>query len=396
MDVLRGVRVVELTMWAFMPAAGGVLAHWGADVVKVENPEAPDPMRLLGGSLAPGDASNTFNHYGRGKRSIAVDLRSDEGREIVYGLAERADVFLTSYLPKTRRRLGVDVEDIRARNPRIIYAKGTGQGPHGPDAERGGYDFASWWCRGSLSHSMMALSGMDEPPANMVGHGDGMAGLSLAGGITAALFKRERTGEPSVVDGSLLGTAIWFNALEIMASRSGAPPPKPPMTATTAAYYRTKDDRLILVMHLDNADSDWTDLCEHLGRPKLACDERFATATARLENCDEARRELSAVFAERTFEEWKSILSTARGVWAPHQAPADLYDDPQTLANGFIREVEYARGPVGIAAPPILFEGEAGDPPRAPDFAQHTDEVLGEIGMSADDIAGLRARGVVA
>jgi crotonobetainyl-CoA:carnitine CoA-transferase CaiB-like acyl-CoA transferase len=151
-DVMSGVRVVELTMWAFVPAAGGVLAHWGADVIKIENPHAPDPMRLLGGTLETGGASDQFKHYSRGKRSIALDLSQDEGREILYRLVEGADVFLTSYLPGTREKLKVDVEHIRARNPRIIYARGSGQGPLGPDADRGGCDFASWWFRGSLGY----------------------------------------------------------------------------------------------------------------------------------------------------------------------------------------------------------------------------------------------------
>jgi crotonobetainyl-CoA:carnitine CoA-transferase CaiB-like acyl-CoA transferase len=142
-DILEGIKVVDLTMWAFVPSAGGVLAHWGADVVKVEGPRTPDPVRLFGGSLEPGGSSWMFKHYSRGKRGLAVDLTVEEGRAILYRLVERADVFLTSYLAETRRKLGVDIDDIRAHNPEIIYVRGTGQGPRGPDAERGGYDGAT-------------------------------------------------------------------------------------------------------------------------------------------------------------------------------------------------------------------------------------------------------------
>jgi crotonobetainyl-CoA:carnitine CoA-transferase CaiB-like acyl-CoA transferase len=132
MNVLEGIKVVDVTAWAFVPSAGGVLAHWGAQVVKVESPSGPDPMRLLGGTLDPGGASWFFKHYSRGKRSIAINLASEEGREIIYKLAAEADVFLTSYLPATRKKLRIDVDDIRAVNPRIIYARGSGRGPRGP------------------------------------------------------------------------------------------------------------------------------------------------------------------------------------------------------------------------------------------------------------------------
>ncbi len=137
MNVLDGIRVVDLTMWAFVPSAGGVLAHWGADVIKIEGPRTPDPMRLLGGTLDAGDASWYFKHYSRGKRSLTLDLKSTEGRDILYRLVESADVFLTSYLPKTRKALKFDIDDIRAVNPSIVYARGTGQGPKGSGGRAG-------------------------------------------------------------------------------------------------------------------------------------------------------------------------------------------------------------------------------------------------------------------
>jgi crotonobetainyl-CoA:carnitine CoA-transferase CaiB-like acyl-CoA transferase len=398
MDVMQGIRVVDLTMWAFVPSAGGVLAHWGADVIKVESPKAPDPMRLLGGTLEPGRASWYFKHYSRGKRAVSLDLTTDEGREILYRLVDTADVFLTSYLPATRRKLKIDVEDIRTRNPRIVYVRGTGQGPRGPEAERGGYDGATWWCRGSLADATMKVTGIDWP-SGMIGHGDGMSGMTLAGGICAALLKRERTGEAPIVDGSLMGTAVWFNGPAVISSKlagtiPGAVGSRQDRPANTNTY-RTKDGRFLILSMLGDFDTEWSDLCEHLGRPDLATDPRFATSAARSQHTHEAVAIFDEIFAQKTFGEWKEALVTTKGVWSPVQTALELHDDPQTLANGFIRPVDYPDGPVALPVPPVLFDEEAGDPPRAPDYGEHTDEVLGEMGYRADEIVRLRTAGVI-
>jgi crotonobetainyl-CoA:carnitine CoA-transferase CaiB-like acyl-CoA transferase len=401
-NVLQGIRVIDLTMWAFVPSAGGVLAHWGADVIKVESPRAPDPMRLLPGTAVGAGDSWYFKHYSRGKRSLAMDLASAEGRQILYQLVDGADVFLTSYLPATRKKLKFDVDDIRAINPGIIYARGSGQGPQGPDAERGGYDGATWWCRGSLAHSTMELTGV-EWPSGMIGHGDGISGLVLAGGICAALVKRQLTGEPSVVDGSLLGTAIWFNGPSIISSGLGADypmaggnMPREERHPTNQSIYRTKDDRFVFTSMMGDSDNEWADFCEHLGRPDLATDPRFATSADRYSNRTAAIAIFDDIFAKHTLEEWKAKLATTRGVWSPVQAPRELHDDPQSIANGFLRSVDDPDGPLRVPIPPILFDEEGGDPPLAPRFAQHTDEVLQELGLSSAQIADLRARQVIA
>lgn len=405
MNVLDGIKVVDISMWAFVPSAGGVLAHWGADVIKVESPTGPDPLRTLGGTLDPGGGSPLFKHYSRGKRSIALNLASDEGREILYRLVTDADVFLTSYLAATRRKLKIDVDDIRAVNPRIVYARGSGQGPKGPEAERPGYDGITWWGRGSLAQSTMDVSGATWP-TGMVGHGDGMSGMTLAGGICAALLQRERTGVAPVVDASLLGTACWFNGPAVIASQFGglprsfrpaAPPPsRMMMGAATGGSYQTKDHRFLTLLFLGDADADFVDLCQHLDRTELATDPRFATAAERVANRDELAAILDEVFGSRTLEEWKQALLTARGAWSPVQTPEELYDDTQTVANGFLRHVDYPDGGLKVPVPPILFDEEAGDPPRAPDFAEHTAEILAGLGYRGEDIARMRTTGVVA
>ncbi|HLY81631.1 MAG TPA: CoA transferase [Acidimicrobiales bacterium] len=400
MGVLDGIRVIDVTMFAFGPVAGGVLAHWGADVIKVENTGACDPMRLLfGGTTEPGGAYMSFKNYNRGKRAVAIDLATEDGRSILYRLVDNADVFLTSHLPATRKKLKIDVDDIRQRNPRIIYAKGSGHGPRGPESERRAYDAATWWARGSLADSAMQVSGA-EWPTGMVGHGDTISGTVLAGGICAALLQRERTGVASVVDGSLLGTAIWYNHQPIVASGlgiqwGGAPGPREERLPTSNAY-RTKDGRFISLVFVNDPDVDWVDLCAHLGHPGLATDPRFATTSARSAHRADAVRALDEIFARRTFEEWKQVLVTARGVWAPVQTPTEIHDDPQTVANGFLREVHYPNGSISLPVPPVLFDEEGGDIQRAPDYCEHTDEVLRETGMSTEEIARYRRAGVVA
>ena len=401
MEILDGIRVVDLTMWAFVPAAGCVLAHWGADVIKIENPRAPDPMRLLGGTLEAGASSDLFKHYNRGKRAIGLNLASDDGREVLYKIVETADVFLTSYLPETRRKLRVDVDDIQSRNSRIVYAKGTGQGPQGPEAERGGYDGATWWARGSLSFSAMQGSGSEWPPP-MVGHGDGMSGLTLAGGICAGLLHRALTGESPVIDGSLLGAAMWFNGPQITASkggmgvgRSAGRESHEATPAVQSNQYRTRDGRWLSLHLLNDPDDLFVDMVEHLGRGELASDPRFSTRSARQQHNVELVHILDDVFAERTLEEWKKLLITTKGVWAPVQTAAEIHQDPQAIANRFVQEVSYPKGPVALVAPPVLFNEDAGTVTRAPDFCEHTDQVLTELGLDSERLSQLRAAGAI-
>jgi crotonobetainyl-CoA:carnitine CoA-transferase CaiB-like acyl-CoA transferase len=409
MDILKGIKVIDVTAWAFVPSAGGVMAHWGADVIKVESPGGPDPMRTLGGTLEPGGASVQFKHYSRGKRSIAIDLAQEEGRQLLYRLVEDADVFLTSYLAPTRRKLGIDVDDIRRINPKIIYARGSGHGPKGPDADRPGYDGLSWWYRGSLGQSSMDLHNL-EWPAYMVGHGDGMSGMAFAGGICAALLHRALTGEAKLVDSSLMGTAVWFNGPAIIGAqfaptqRNPGPAKRPPpplgapagLISAMRTIYQTRDYRFINLLFLTDDDRDFADLCQRIGREELIADERFTRSRERQANSAALQEILEAEFAARDFKEWKDLLAKARGAWAPIQSPEEIYEDPQTIANGFVRHVDYPDGGLKVPVPPILFDEEAGDPPRAPDFAEHTDAILAELGYGAEEIAKYRQSGAVA
>ena len=216
-NVLEGIKVVEVSMWAFVPSAGAVLADWGADVVKIEPPTG-DPIRgLVNAGVGPAEGLVfPWEVWNRGKRGMALDLNYPEAREIVLSLAAEADVFLTSYLPPTRRKLGIDIEDVQARNPAIIYACGTGQGPRGPESEKGGYDSISFWARGGVSGSVTPPDYPRPLPMPSGAFGDSLSGMALAGGIAGALVKRARTGEGSIVDASLLNTAMWCMQMAIV------------------------------------------------------------------------------------------------------------------------------------------------------------------------------------
>src|SRR3954452_12764126 len=280
-EMLDGIRVLEVAAWTFVPAAGAALADWGADVIKVEHPQTGDPQRgLISSGLIPGGpgaVNYIIEQPNRGKRSIGLDISTDEGRELLYRLAERSDVFLTNFLPDVRRRRKIDVEHIRAVNPNIIYARGSGQGTRGPDAERGGYDGASFWARGGIANALTPADS-EWPIGPRPGFGDLPGGMTIAGAIAAALFARERTGEAPVVDVSLLAFAMWTLSPDVVASKlyGGDPLPKFDRKRTPnplVGSYRTKDDRYLMLMMLQ-ADRFWEDFCTHFGQPELATDAR--------------------------------------------------------------------------------------------------------------------------
>src|SRR5689334_22992251 len=216
--VLDGVQVVEVADWGFVPSAGTALGDWGAEVVKIEHPRHGDPIRgLVTGGVIPGASGRNFivEQIGRHKRSVGLDLATDDGRAVLYRLVERADVFLTNFLPDARTRLRITYDDLKRVNPRLVYAKGHGQGARGPDARRGGYDAVSFWARGGIADRLSPPGGyVQQRPA----FGDFIGGMCIAGGVAAALFHRERTGEGIELDVSLLGVAMWVLSPDIVAA----------------------------------------------------------------------------------------------------------------------------------------------------------------------------------
>ena len=395
---LRGTRVIEVSMWAFVPSAGAVLADWGAEVIKVEAPTG-DPIRALTfGGIAPADGiAYSWEMFNRGKRDIALDLNQTGGQEIVHELAATADVFLTSLLPTAREKLRIDDETIREVNPRIIYASGTGQGARGPEARKGGYDAISFWSRGSVSASVTPEGA--EPLGMPSGaFGDALSGMALAGGIAAALAQKEKTGEGALVDGSLLGTAMWAMQMATIGAAVAGLDEMPKVTRQTTPNplvntYQTSDGRWIALCMLQ-PDLYWAPFCEAIGRSDLAADARFATGSERAAHIPDAVVALDQTFKTKTLAEWIPILSAQRGQWDVVKKVSELLRDPQAEANGFIQRIDYGEGrEIPLIANPIQFDRTPPALGPAPGFGGDTDEILLSLGWDWDRIIEAKASG---
>jgi len=398
---LEGIKVVEVAMWAYVPSCGGMLSDLGADVIKIES-HTGDPARALTtGGKAPGAYGFTvqWEIYNRGKRSIAIDLNAEGALDILHKLLDDADVFLTNLLPKARRKMKIDVDDIRARHPNLIIAIGSGQGALGPDAEKGGYDFISFWSRGGVS---AAVTPKDYPyplPMPSGAFGDCTSGASLAAGICAAIIQRDRTGKASVVDGSLLATSLWSMQSKVssvtLAGVADLPKPGRGMTPNPLVnVYRTSDDRYLALCMLQ-AQRYWPEFCRTVGREDLVEDPRFATDAARVGNLAECVAILDEVFATKTLEEWKAILSTQSGQWDVVQQPGELHKDVQVLANNYMQEVDYGDGrKLKMVSVPVQFDRAPMKPRPAPEHNADCDAILTSLGYSEDQIIDLKVAGI--
>lgn len=403
-EVMKGVRVLEVAQFTFVPAAGAVLADWGADVIKIEHPVKGDGQRGLirvGGKDNVGNVNFLMEHSNRGKRSLGLDLTHPDGRALLYDIARESDVFLTNFLPGAREKMGIDVEDIRAVNPKIIYARGTAHGAKGPEAHKGGYDSTDYWAR---SGSGMGMRSESDPPAIQPGpaYGDSIGGMTIAGGIAAALFARERTGEPSVVDISLLGTGLWAMGAgltgSMLAGNSGGAAAAPPGAAfinPLVGIYKAKGGGSLMLTMLQGHHY-WADTVAHLGRPELAEDPRFSTPEAFAENSDAARAVLAEIFETATSEEWRDRLAKMQGQWAPFQTLTQLPTDPQVVANEYIRDVDLGDGTsFRLVANPVQFDSTPPELRKGPEHAQHTEEILVDLGLPWERIEALKAAGAI-
>ena len=399
MGVLDGVKVLEVAEHGFVPSGAAILAEWGADVVKVERPTG-DPLRqimAMGFVADTGDFNFLFEQFNRNKRGVALDLRTDDGRGALDRLIDWADVYITNFLPSARDKLRLNPQDIWAVNPRCVYALGSGQGLEGPDADQGGFDAVSYWARGGLAHMLTAKGAPLVQPRGALG--DAPSGAFLAGGVAAALFKRERTDEPTVVDVSLLGAAVWTLSNDLVPTTIlGTEPPRhvagKSLGSVLVGSYRTADDRWISLNMLD-PERHWEPTCRALGLDELISRAEYATAALRAERAGE----LHPLFTERirslTLAELRERLSAHDTIYSAIASPEEVVDDPQVVANGYMpKHPEHPRA--RLSSSPMQFDGHGLEIRRAaPRVGEHTDEVLREVGMDDAEIGRMRAEGAL-
>jgi crotonobetainyl-CoA:carnitine CoA-transferase CaiB-like acyl-CoA transferase len=395
---MEGVRVVELGVWVAGPAAGGILADWGADVVKIE-PPAGDPARqfarMLGGDLP---FNPPFEMDSRGKRSIVIDLSSDAGRELSLELLAGADVFVTNVRASALDRLGLRYEQLAPRLPRLVYALITGYGLDGDEADRAAYDVGAFWARSGIVHLLTAPGGA--PPFQRGGMGDHPVGVSLTAGIGAALFARERTGRGQLVSTSLLRQGLYTISFDLnTALRFGIPigtPTHETMGNPLINYYADRNGQRFWLIGLEG-DRHWPDLCRAVGRPEWTADTRFENAAVRAQHCGELTAMLDEIFATRTRAEWGEVFDRENLWWSPVQTTDEVLADQQVAAAGGFTEVPDGATTTTMMATPVDFSETAWST-RAmpPELGQHTDELLRELGRDDAAIAALRDAQVVA
>lgn len=405
---MEGVRVLEVAQFTFVPAAAAILSDWGAEVIKVEHAVKGDAQRGLVSVLGLDAVTPGSSFYpimegpNRGKRSIGLTLDRPAVRPVLEALIRQSDVFLTNYLPGARRKLGIDVEDVREVNPKIIYVRGSGYGARGEEADKGGYDSTAFWARaGSAAH-------VTPPDSERMCHmptgayGDSLGGMAIAGGISAALYRRATTGETSIVDVSLLGVGAWAMQFGVnLAMMTGGPLPeagspqhgaaKNPLSGT----YKTSDGRWVMLTMLQPGRF-WAEFVTLIGRQDLVADPRFDTTDKLMANAPAAGQIVAEVLRTRTYKEWTALFATMSGPWAPVQDAWEVSQDKMLRANGFIAKLIDSDGAEReLVTSPVQFDEVPQQLTRAPQFAEHTDEIIKELGISDEEAIQLKISGAV-
>jgi crotonobetainyl-CoA:carnitine CoA-transferase CaiB-like acyl-CoA transferase len=397
---LDGVKVVEITMFQQGPVAGMRLGDLGAEVIKVE-PKSGDPargfMRVIGTMVGLKGRNYYFENNNRNKRSIVLDLNTELGKEIFFKLIDNADVFLNNMSIEAPIKMGIGPDVLLKRNPRLIYAHASGWGRKGPDANDYSFDYTGI----ARSGLMMSCGERGSPPTQILpGIADELGGLICAWGVSAALYAREKTGKGQVVDTSLMGSLISMLGL-VMAAPAILGQEFPREVRAEAGnpiynHYKCKDDKWLVIAHLQ-PDRYWSSVCRALDMSEVENDPRFNTIEARGENAKELIKLMDEKFLSKTRDEWLEILRREGCICTPVQSPSEVTNDVQAIANNYFIHVDH---PVWGKIKAVGFPWDFSETPaswrrEAPEFGQHTEEILLEIGFTWDDIAKYREIGAI-
>ena len=399
--LLEGIRVVELATFVFAPAAGTVLADFGADVVHIEHPLTGDAYRYLTQlrPLPECDENYCWILTSRGKKSIALDVRRAEGRAIALDLVRGADVFITNLHPSVLEKLGMRYEDVSSENPRLIYAHATGYGDQGGEAEKPGYDATAWWARSGLMDAVRPHGA--EFAFATAGMGDHPSSMSVFAAIALALFDRERTGKGRRVRSSLLANGAWSNSILLQAALCGAstyaPPPRTRSLNALVNSYLCADARGLYLAMVQEA-VEWERFTDAIGRPALRDDARFRDVPTRRANAPALVAILDPVFASKPLAHWRAELDRFTVTFGIIARTEDLPNDPQLNANGIFRPVEGPGVRPGLRTvdSPIHLDGAEKRPAtRAPEVGEHGREILESLGYARERIDALVRDGVL-
>jgi crotonobetainyl-CoA:carnitine CoA-transferase CaiB-like acyl-CoA transferase len=396
---LAGIKVVEMGVFVAGPAAAAVLGDWGAEVVKIENPEGGDPIRaLMAMGLVPfePEINPALELDNRNKRSVTLDVQKPEGREVLLRLLRNSDVFVSNIRAQALERLRLGYRDLKAWNPRLVYATLSGYGTRGPDKDRAAFDYAAFWARSGAMASLGEPGG--PPPTQRPAMGDHPAGLALAGAISAALYHREKTGEGQEIHLSLFQAGLWMMASDIetaLITGLGYVPTGRLVPNPLWNHYRARDGKWFHLVMLQ-ADRYWPKFCAAIGEPDLAKEERYDGVVKRARNAAALIEKFDRVFATKDLSEWAEIFDRYELIWAPVQTVLEASADAQALALEAFASVPHRSGQeIRVLKSPVEF---GGTPPTirrgAPELGEHNEEVLLEHGYSWEDLAALREKGV--
>jgi crotonobetainyl-CoA:carnitine CoA-transferase CaiB-like acyl-CoA transferase len=399
--MLEGIKVVEYATYMAAPGAGCILRDWGADVTKIE-PPGGDPIRLFFRTIGTDLQDNpVFDFDNRGKRSVVIDTSKPEGQALIRELVKDADVFLTNVRPGGLTRSGLDYDSLRQLNPKLVYCSLSGYGLEGPDADRPGFDIASFWSRTGVASLTIPKGG--EPFPLRTAFGDHTTSIAAAAGICAALVEAQRTGKGRLVEASLFRTGLYAMgsdlAIQLFFGRVASTKGRGEQNVPISNFFQSKDGKWFCIV-ARQGETDWAPLCRVIGRPELISDPKYNNAKGRRANNAEVVGILDAGFAVHTMEALAERLDAESIAWAPVQTLADVAQDPQAFAAGAIVQTPSAKGDgttYASPASPVRFPG-ADDGPKGPSPAvgQHTSEVLASLGRSDAEIKALYDAGIVA